>query len=284
MEENNKISIYTPDTLFSKPIYILKSILRETLISHEMGFQLAKRDIKAQYRQAFLGLLWAFITPITNASVWLFIHGAGIVSIKSTGLPYPLFVFTGTMIWAIFMEAVRFPLDRTNSAKSMLIKIYFPPEALIFSGLYQTFFNAAVKILILVPVVVFFGFIPNWHFLFFPLSLLSLIILGSTIGLFITPIGVLYSDVGRLLSTLMQFLMYISPVVYTAPLKGWTTMFFELNPITPIIVTSRQLLIGEQTTHLISFFIISIVSVTCFFIMWIIYRVSMPILIERLGS
>jgi lipopolysaccharide transport system permease protein len=37
-----------------------------------------------------------------------------------TVLPYPVYVFTGTMLWAIFMEAANAPLQQTTAAKPML--------------------------------------------------------------------------------------------------------------------------------------------------------------------
>ncbi len=85
-------------------------------------------------------------SALANTAVWLFLNASGIVRMGETVLPYPVYVFTGTMLWAIFMEAASAPLQQTTAAKPMLAKINFPREALIVSGNYQTLFNAGIKI------------------------------------------------------------------------------------------------------------------------------------------
>ena len=50
-----------------------------------------------------------------------------------------------------------------------------------------------------------------------PLALLSLILVGTAVGLLLTPVGVLYSHIGKGLPLLMQFMMYLTPVVFAMP-------------------------------------------------------------------
>ena len=88
------------------------------------------RDISAQYRQAFLGILWAFFLPLANTVTWVFLSRAGIVSVGETAMPYAAYVFTGTMLWAILLDAINAPLRQTNAARGMLAKLNFPREAL----------------------------------------------------------------------------------------------------------------------------------------------------------
>ena len=88
------------------PARMVAGMLRDLLAGRELAWQLALQDIKAQYRQTALGLLWAFILPLAHTLTWIFLSGSGIVTVSDTALPYPVYVFTGTMIWAIFMDAV----------------------------------------------------------------------------------------------------------------------------------------------------------------------------------
>ena len=140
------VTVYTPESSLRNPARMVRSMFRDLLASRELAWQLAVRDIRAQYRQTALGLLWAFILPLANTGAWLFIQSTGIVTIQGTELPYPVYVFTGTMLWAIFMDAVNAPLQQTIAAKPMLAKINFPREGFILSGIYQTLFNASIKI------------------------------------------------------------------------------------------------------------------------------------------
>jgi lipopolysaccharide transport system permease protein len=257
---------------------------RDLLSSRELALRLAQRDIKAQYRQAFLGILWAFFLPFANTVTWIFLSYAGIVRVSEVGLPYPVYVFIGTMLWAIFMDALNGPLQRVNAAKAMLSKLNFPRESLILSGLYQTLFNASIKIVLILGFMIVMGVRPGWTTLLFPIAIAALLLVGTAVGLLLTPVGVLYSDVGRATPLVLQFTMYVTPVVFPMPKEGWTATLFQWNPLTYLIVTGRDWLTGNRTEHLLAFFAISGVALVLLLVAWMIYRIAMPILIERMGG
>jgi len=211
------VSVYTPESTLASPGQMLRDMSRDLLASRELAWRLAVRDISAQYRQAFLGILWAFILPLANTLVWVFLSGAGIIQVSETPIPYPVYVFTGTMLWAILMDAINAPLQQTNAAKGMLAKLNFPRESLIVSGIYQTLFSAGIKLALLLAVLPFLGVGLGWQLLLLPLALLSLILVGTAVGLLLTPVGVLYSHIGKGLPLLMQFMMYLTPVVFAMP-------------------------------------------------------------------
>lgn len=279
-----KKTVYTPASSLSSPKKMLRDMFRDLLDSRELAWRLAVRDISAQYRQAFLGILWAFILPLANTLTWIFLSGTGIVAVKETALPYPVYVFSGSMLWAILMDAVNAPLRQTNGAKSMLAKLNFPRESLVVSGIYQTLFNAGIKIILLLAVLPFLGVIPGWRLVLFPLGLLSLVLTGTAIGLLLTPVGVLYSDIGKGLPLLMQFLMYLTPVVFPMPKTGIAATLYAINPLTPVILTARNWLTGLPSGYLTWFIVINILALILLAAAWIVFRLAMPILIERMSS
>ncbi|MGH8558876.1 MAG: ABC transporter permease [Methylococcales bacterium] len=257
---------------------------RDLVAGRNLAWQFAVREIRAQYRQTALGLLWMFITPLANTLTWVFIHKTGVISIRDTSIDYPIYVFTGTLLWAIFMDALNAPLLQTNTARSMLAKINFPREALIISGLYQVFFNTGIKTLILFASLFFFGIRPSLTQLLFPFAALSLILAGTAIGLVVTPIGMLYRDVGKGLPFLMQFVMYITPVVFPMPTIGMAATIFRLNPLTPLLITARDLLTGTQPEHIDAFLMVSAMALLILVVSLAVYRATMHIIIERLSS
>jgi lipopolysaccharide transport system permease protein len=284
MQTQLHVTIYTPESSLASPGKMLKDMFRDLAAGRELAWRLAMRDIKAQYRQAFLGILWAFILPLANTVTWVFLSQAGIISMATTGLPYPVYVFTGTMLWAIFMDSLNAPMQQVNSARSMLSKLNFPREALIVSGIYQTAFNASIKIALLLAALVIMGINPGWNLLLFPLGVISLMLVGTTIGLFITPMGLLYGDVGRAMPLLMQFVMYVTPVLFPMPKAGWAQILFYLNPISPLILITRDWLTG-QTPEMLNYFVtVNVAAAAIFLVVWGIYRLAMPILIERMGG
>lgn len=253
-------------------------------LSRELAWRLAIRDISAKYRQALLGLTWALILPLVNTVTWIFLNRSGIVAMADTELPYPVYVFTGTMLWQIFTEAFQAPNEQVNAAKGMLSKVKFPIEAVILSGIWQVLFNAAIKLVLLIVALLFFGINPGWNILLLPVGALALILTGTTLGLIVAPIGALYQDIAKITLVLTQFWMYITPVVFAMPESGSAAVLFNLNPLTPLILTTRAWLTGGVPDHVASFLIVNGVMLVILFIGWVLYRISMPILIERMNA
>jgi lipopolysaccharide transport system permease protein len=279
-----KTTVYTPDSSLANPWVMAKAMFADLWTGRELAWRLTVRDISAQYRQTFLGILWALILPLANTVVWLYLNSSGIVVLQQTAIPYPVYVFAGTMLWAIFMDSINAPMGETNAARGMLSRLNFPREALLLSGIYKTLFNAAIKIGLLLCVLPFFGVQPGWSGLWFPVGVLAIILSGTAIGLFITPVGMLYTDVGRALPLAMQFLMYATPVVFAMPESGLAAKVFALNPATPLILTARDWLTGVPPEHLGYFLGVNAAAIVLLLVSWIGYRLSLPILIERMSA
>lgn len=181
-------------------------------------------------------------------------------------------------------EAINSPMSSTNGAKSILSKINFPKEALVISGIYKLLFNSSIKIVLLLFFIFFFGVGFHWSLLLFPVAVLGGILFGTTIGLFITPLGMLYKDIGRMISFGLGFLMYVTPVVYAIPKTGVMKTVMELNPFTPIILTARDLAVGMTPIYGTYFLIVIACCIPLLFIALLFYRISIPVLVERMSA
>jgi lipopolysaccharide transport system permease protein len=278
------ITVYTPDSLLSNPLKMGREMLRDLAASRQLAWRLTVRDLSAQYRQTFLGFLWVLIIPLANTLVWIFLSRSGVINVGETSLPYPVYVFTGTMLWAILTDAINAPLQLSKASKSMLAKINFPREAIVVSGIYQTLFSALIKVSLLLIALQIMGIQPGWNILLFPIALFSLIMVGTVIGLALTPVGLLYSDVGKAIPLLMQFVMYLSPVVFAMPKGGIAATLFQLNPLTPLILTARDWLTGFSPEFLAYFVAVNLAAIVLLFLFWIVFRLAMPMLVERMGG
>lgn len=281
---SKKITVYTPETAYQNPLQVVLEVFRDFRDSHDLARRLAIRDITSQYRQSILGIAWAFIIPLANTLTWVFLNGTGIVAVGDTPIPYPAYVFSGTMIWAILVYAINSPQAETVSNKAILTKIHFPREALILSGFYKLSFNGLIKIALVVVALMSFGIFPTWIFLYFPFALLCMIMFGLTIGLIIAPVGTLFNDVGKALQTGFKFVMYVTPVLFPMPTAGVAKYIFEFNPLSYFILVNRDLLTGITPQYLNTFVILSVLSFVVFIMATVVYKKVMPILIERMST
>ena len=103
-------------------------------------------------------------------------------------------------------------------------------------------------------------------------------------GLFVTPLGLLYKDIGKIITFGLQFLMYVTPVVYAIPKTGIMHSLMTWNPITPLVLTARDLVVGISPEHVSYFIGVMLICIPLLFLGLIIYRISIPIIVERLSA
>lgn len=280
-----KVNIYSAETSTHSLVNHLGDIMESLPQSHELGFRLFKRNLAALYRQSLLGFAWSLLPPLATAALWIFLRGNNVVSIIDTGASYPVFVLTGTMLWQVFSDAISAPLTQVTENKSMLSKINIPREGLLLSGLYQLIFNTLIKIILLV--IVFFVFqqkVSLSSLVFVPVGLFAIGLAGFSIGLLLTPFGMLYQDINRGLGILLPFFMYLTPTVYPAPREGVIGLIMKFNPIANFITQTRNGFIAQPFYDMQFFWLYTAMFFLVFLIALVSFRLSMPIIIERIGS
>lgn len=278
------VTVYTPESPLRHPGRMAREMFRDLLASRELAWRLFVRDISATYRQSFLGYIWAFLPPIVTTLTFTFLSSQDILRVGETPVPYPAFVMMGTLFWQAFFDALNSPLKVVDEARYMLAKINFPREALILSGLAEVLFNFSIRLTLLVPVMLIYQVPVSASLLLVPVGIFSLMLLGLAFGMLIAPVGILYGDVGRATVLLGGFWMLLTPVVYPTPRHGLGAWLAQWNPVSPVLLTTREWLTAQPVTHPAGFVLITLASVLALLCGWVLYRLSLPILIERMGG
>ncbi|NIP44548.1 MAG: ABC transporter permease [Aliifodinibius sp.] len=281
---SQNLIVYTPESQIRNPINLIRSMWVDLRKSHELSYRLFVRDLSAQYRQSLLGILWAFAPPIITSAIFIALQSRRIINFGETDIPYPLYVLIGTLIWQIFTESLNAPLKTVTAAKPLLVKINFAREALIISAFYLVLFNTAIKLLIIIAVILIFQVQFSFWMLAALIPIFMLILLGFCIGLLITPAGMLYTDIATSLPIATQLLFFVTPVVYPIPETFPFSLISYFNPVSPLILTARDLITRGIFSQPIPFLIVSLLTLVGLFIAWIIYRLALPIIIERISA
>lgn len=278
------VRIYSPEPLLGHPVTLVRNIAKDILAGRELAWRLFLRDLSAQYRQTYLGYLWAFLPPLVASFTFIFLNSQGIVNIDTGGIPYPAFAMMGTLLWQVFIDAIQSPINAIGSARPMLAKINFPREAILMGGLYMVLFNFLIRLLLVAGVMVFWKIQPSTTILFFPVAMAFLLLTGFGIGLSLAPVGSLYGDIGRALPMVTGFWMLLTPVVYPARTEGLAGILATWNPISPLITTARESLTGMELSLLGPFLLVSLGSIIITFLGLVGFRIAMPHLIARMGG
>lgn len=275
---------YSSQSQMRTPGSLIRAMIADVIASRELSWRLFVRDVSAQYRQSLFGVLWAFLPPIVTSVIFIVLSRQKVIDFGDVGMPYAAYVLVGTILWQIFSESVNAPLKSVTAAQSLLAKVNFPREALIVSAFYLTVLNGLIKSTVIIAVIVIFHLTPGWGLVAAPFFVLLLILLGTMIGLIITPIGMLYTDVGSSIPIILQLAFFVTPVVYPPPQAFPFSLIGIINPVSPLLTAARDLLTTGSLSNPGAAAIVGVLTLLGLLFGWIVYRISMPILIERMSS
>jgi lipopolysaccharide transport system permease protein len=224
------------------------------------------------------------IPPLAAAAPFILLKEGGVVRLGETPIAYPAYALIGTTIWQAFVDALNAPLKTFTAAKSMLVRINLPREGILLSGLLRTGSGVLVRLTLLAATMAVFGIVPAPTAWLFFIGIVALILAGFVLGLALTPLGLLYSDVQNSLPILTTFLMLLTPVVYPVPQTGVVATIAHYNPLTPLISATRDWLLIGSTPHVAAFVVITVAALVFLLVGWIVFRVAMPHIIARIGN
>lgn len=113
---------------------------------------------------------------------------------------------------------------------------------------------------------------------------MTVIMMGITISVILTPFAILYGDIQQGLPIILQPLFYLTPIVYPIPASGLGRILATWNPVSPVIQFARELLTTGKIVFLGPTVVVFCISFFLLLLGWILYRVAMPHLVERIAA
>ena len=245
--------------------------------------QLVRINILRDFKRSYIGLLWLFILPIISVIIWILLNGAGIIEPGETKIPYPAFVLLSTSIWGFFVEVYRSTSNIFKNHGNMIIMTRFPHEVLVIERVVVQLIRFSIPFLVNIIVLLVYGIEFTWLALLFPLTLIPLLILGVAIGLIVSMLRIIAVDVASLIDHAINFLMFLTPVVYAPQVKiGWLADAIRINPMTYLIGFSRDVLL-EGAFFMPKLWAICLAATLVFFLFALrLFIIAEPKIIERL--
>ncbi len=276
-------TLYTPKSRILNPLKLFREMYGDLFASRELAWRLLVRNIRGQYRRSFLGITWAIVPPALTAAGLTFANNTGVLNIGETDIPYPAYVMLGTVLWQTFLEALNCPQIAINTSRPLLAQVKFPHEAIILTQLGQILFNLIIKLAFVIVLFILFRVSVSWTIVLSPIAIINLIVLGTAIGLLLVPATNLIQDVSRAMEVVTLAWFFLTPVAYPTPDNPILNFIVKLNPVTPLLVTARELITTGVLSQPWSFIIVSVIALVGLILGWLIYRLAMPYLIERIS-
>lgn len=242
----------------------------------ELFYILAWRDIAVRYKQTAVGIAWALLQPLLTILIMTAVF-KGVAGLPSEGAaPYAVMVFAAMLPWQFFATALSNSSQSLVTNSNLVSKVYFPRMILPASAVITSFIDFLVAFGIMLIMMGWFGFWPDWRILTLPVFVALAFLAALGPGLLITALNVKYRDFRYVIPFMVQFGLYISPVGFSSSVirdKFGDTffMFYSLNPIVGIIDGFRWAILGGEARIYWPGFFLSMGIVTIFLVIGVRY-------------
>ena len=218
--------------------------LAEFWASRELMYFLTWKELKVRYKQTAIGVLWVILQPVVTTIIFAIVF-SNVTNFDSPGIPYPLLVLSGLLLWLYVNIAIVFSSNSLVGASDLVTKIYFPrlilPLAPVFAGLI----DLAVGIVVLFIALPIFGLGFSSSMVAIPLFLLLSGLLAAAIGILTAALNVRFRDIKFALPFALQIWMFSSPIFYPINiLSERARMLLSFNPMSGIISGFRSAIFG----------------------------------------
>lgn len=213
----------------------------------ELFYFLAWRDILVRYKQTVIGLAWALIRPFLTMVVFVVVFNK-LVKLPSEGVPYPILVFAALLPWQFYANAFTEAGNSLISNANMISKVYFPRLVVPASAVIVSFADFLISGIILVGLMFWYGFAPDWRVFTLPLFIFIAFAAAMGTGLWTAALNVKYRDFRYIIPFVVQFGLYVSPVGFSSAIvpEQWR-LLYSLNPMVGVIDGFRWAILGGHS-------------------------------------
>jgi len=237
---------------------------------------MVKREIQVKYKESFIGLGWAFFTPLFMLGVYTFVFSEVFKSRWNNVVPtnkadFAIMLFAGLMVYTFFAECLLRGPQIIVSNANYVKKIVFPLEILPFVAIGVSLFQLFISSIVLLLAQLFFKEVLPYTAILFPIVLIPLLLSTAGILWLLAAAGVYLRDIGQLIGVLTSVLMFLSPIFY--PVSALPEQFqpwLRLNPLTNIIEQARAVLVDGKLFDVADYGVSIVASIVIF---WIGYSV-----------
>jgi lipopolysaccharide transport system permease protein len=204
------------------------------------------RDVKARYKQTLAGVTWVIIQPLITMVAFSVFFGKWL-GVSSGDVPYPVFTFCALIPWTYFVHSLTVASLSVVGQQSVISKAYFPRLLLPLSAVLGGLVDLFTSMVVLIPLMLYYGFVPGPQILALPLLVLLAALTALGVGLWLAAFNVRFRDVNHAMPFITQLWLFATPVAYPISVvpDAWRPLY-ELNPMAAVVEGFRWALTGES--------------------------------------
>lgn len=273
---------YEPDNSLKKGYRSLFSeIFSELNKSRWLIFQLFKKDFVALYKQSFIGVLWAIVLPLVAVGTFIVLSGAGVFNVGALSVPYPIYAILGTALWGLFSTGLVASSNSIVAAGPMITKINFSKKSLVIASMGQALLAFFIQLCLVLALLVYYQVTPSPAILLIPLLIVPVVLFTLGLGFVLSLVNGIVRDVANMVSVVVTFLLFLTPVLYAKPTTGVLAALTSYNILYYLVSVPRDLILYGTSDYLKGFLLSSAVAFFVFLLFLVVFHLTETRVAER---
>jgi len=205
---------------------------------------LVARELKARYRGSVLGFFWSFINPLLLLLIYSFVFKYFLPQ-RAEGIDhYELFMFCGILPWTWFSSSLLESSGVLISGGNLIKKVLFPAEVLPIVTVLANMVHFFLGLPILAAFLIYYQRpLSLSELAWFPVVVLVQLVLTLAFALILSALTVHFRDLRDILSNLMTFWFFATPIIYPyLIMEPWQMRILNINPFTHVAITYQEIL------------------------------------------
>lgn len=214
----------------------------------ELILTLIVNDFKKQYLGSYLGLVWAFLQPMTFMFVIWFVFDIGMRAGPPVGdTPFFLWLICGMVPWFFISGALTSGTGAVVSNAFLVKKVHFRVSVLPMIKISSELIIHVALLGFMMIAFLLYGYTPSVYWLQIPYYLICTIVLLLGLTWLSSAIRVFVKDIGNFVAVLMQMGFWATPIFWSLDmLPEEYRWILKLNPAYYIVEGYRNTFVTHE--------------------------------------
>jgi len=254
-------------------------------LKYDLLKSLVRRDLEARYKGSVLGNLWPLLNQLSQLLIYTYVFSIVLkVKLELKGLPadsnivFGLWLFAGLLPWIAFTGGLIQSAVSVIGQPNLVKKVVFPLALLPLVPILSTFIESAFGLAALIILVAVSSGTIHETLALLPLIWIPQLLLTAGLGYLAAGLTVFLRDIPQTLGVIINLWFYMTPIVYPSSVipEQFRELVFWLNPLAAIAEVYRDLILVGEITHWREWGVVSIISLTIFWLGLSLYRKLRP--------
>lgn len=201
-------------------------------------------DIRLRYRRSVLGPFWITLSMGVTIFGMAFLYGYLFKMNRQVYFPY---LASGMIAWGLFSSLITEGTQIFLESASYLRQVKLQFSIFVLRVIVRNFIVFAHNLVIMIPVMLYFGLAPTWNLLFLIPALLLIFLTAFSYIFILAIFGSRFRDVAQIVTSVTQVVFFITPIMWDVSLlNGKLGQIVTFNPFVYFLELLRAPWLGQM--------------------------------------